>query len=120
MQTLTLSTFESACYAIRVSIDSISAQQPNFILRISQDRFNVDWIAPSQVVHGSVMDIIAAWKLDQAPDGTMTATGELDSLLPMTNAQLLDSCQFAIHTALLIEEEFALAEPPEDPRCSQN
>ena len=45
----------------------------------------------------------------------MTATGELDSLLPMTNAQLLDCCQFAIHTALLIEEEFGLTESPERP-----
>lgn len=84
-----------------------------FYLKETRNRFNVDWIAPSQVVHGSLMDIIAAWKLEHASDGSMSATGELESLGPLPNAQLLDSCQFAIYTAVLIEEEFKLSEPPQ-------
>lgn len=86
-----------------------------FYLKQSRDRFNIHWIAPSQVVHGSVMDVLAAWKLEEAVDGSMSATGELESLMPFPNGALLDSCQFAVHTSLLVEEEFNLPESPERP-----
>lgn len=83
-----------------------------FYLRQPQDRFNVHWVAPSQTVHGSILDILAAWNLEETASGDLSFTGELDSLQPIPNGRLLDSCEFAVHTALLIGEEFAVPEPP--------
>lgn len=71
-----------------------------FYLKESRNRWNIHWVVPSLVVHGSIMDVVAAMKLDA---DKLTVTGELSSLTPKPNGQLLDSCQFAIYTAIHIE-----------------
>lgn len=85
-----------------------AASQPSvkFYLNEAVNRWNLNWILPSQVVHGTLMDLIAASKLD--PESA-SVTGELDSLRPHPNGELLDSCQFAIFAAYHVELSFALA-----------
>lgn len=87
-----------------------------FYLKESRNRWNVDWVAPSQVVHGSIMDVVAAMKLD---GDKMTVSGELSSHRPRPNGQLLDACQFAIFTVAHVEGAFGLAEHSGRPALSQ-
>jgi len=78
-----------------------------FYLTEPRGRWNIYWVATSQVVHGSLMDVLAASKLDLEK---REITGELDSRRPQPNVAMLMACDFAIYTALHLESEFGLTE----------
>jgi hypothetical protein len=80
-----------------------------FYLDNPEREWNIRWILPSQVVHGSIVDLFASSQLDlDKPE----ITGELDSLRPAPNRALLEMAQYALCTTRHFEAEFGLSASP--------
>lgn len=70
-------------------------------------QWHLRWVIPSQVVHGTIVDLFASSPIDlDRPE----ITGELNSERPSPNAALLRAVQDALYTAVHIEGEFGLAQ----------
>ena len=77
-----------------------------FVLQNTDDRWRMHWVIPSQVVHGTLMDLFSVVRPE---DGVMNVS--LDSNLPGSIGRLLDMCQFPINTVLYLRDSLGAVEP---------
>jgi hypothetical protein len=88
-----------------------------FYLDNPEREWNIRWILPSQVVHGSIVDLFASSQLDwDKPE----ITGELDSLRPVPNRALLEMAQYALCTTRHFETGFGLGESPHAAKLTED